>query len=83
MKFQVKGRVGVIKGDQVSAHECYALATKSDQKAKAILIIYQINDIGPPDREVTKMLSDLDPNENNEQRARLVEDLQEVVLDTY
>ena len=82
MKFQVKGRVGVIKGDQVSAHECYALATKY-QKEKAILIIYQINDIGPPDREVTKMLSDLDPNENNEQRARLVEDLQEVVLDTY
>ena len=81
MKFPVDCSVEVIKGDQTSIWEYYTLATKSNQKAKAISIVYQIDNLDLLAREVTKMLSELDPCDNGERKAGPVEDLEEVALD--
>lgn len=53
IKFLIKEGVGVV-------------AIKAYQKAQAISIIYWIDDIDLLDRDVTKMLSELDSRENDE-----------------
>ena len=81
LKFLVNGRVGIVRGDQTFARECYVLATKAEQKAKVILVVYQIDDLNLPTQEILKILSELDSRDNGESNTGLVEDLEEVALD--
>ena len=82
MKFPVDGSVEVVKGDQMSAWKWSALATKSDQKAKVISVVYQINNLDLLAWDVTEMLSAIDPWENGKRKVRPIDDLEEIVLDS-
>ncbi|PON33755.1 hypothetical protein TorRG33x02_354480, partial [Trema orientale] len=71
-------RCRVVKGVQTLAGECYAMATKSNQKEYMAFMIYHVDDVEVIPQEA-KAMNDFDPREQQkEKRAGSMEDMESI-----